>query len=254
MILLPEDKSIVSLLDAKDAQSVLLALVSDESDMPNLSQAANIVFTAIKVKSDRISVKQSENGRKGGRPKATESQKSQRNPQNPTEPTKATESQKSLRTSSVTVTDTVTEPVDVTVVTSDAGTDATTAPLREVFEIYTQRINFPMSPRETQMILDAYKAGLDPPLIFHAIKTTAENPEINNKFRYIEKVLHSWQSEGITSLAIFEQHEQTRSNRQNNVNGGYANASNTTTLYGQQVSKSDADRELMSHFTGINDS
>lgn len=69
MIILPEDKNIISLLSSEDAQQVLLALFSESDDMPDLTPLANVVYTAVKSKSDRITERKSKAGKTGGAPK-----------------------------------------------------------------------------------------------------------------------------------------------------------------------------------------
>ena len=75
MIILTEDKNIIELLSAVDAQQVLLALFSEQSDMPDMSPLAEMAYVVIKAKNDRLqekqagfSLKQSEKGKKGGAP------------------------------------------------------------------------------------------------------------------------------------------------------------------------------------------
>ncbi|MCL2498218.1 MAG: hypothetical protein FWF06_06385 [Symbiobacteriaceae bacterium] len=52
MIILPEDKSIVALLSAEDAQQLMLALFSSEKELPEMSALAKMAYTVIKAKSD----------------------------------------------------------------------------------------------------------------------------------------------------------------------------------------------------------
>lgn len=68
MIIMPEDKNIIALLPPNDAQLLLLALFSEDDNIPELSPIALMAYTVIKAKSDRISKIKSENGKKGGRP------------------------------------------------------------------------------------------------------------------------------------------------------------------------------------------
>jgi len=77
MIILPEDKNIMELLSANDAQQVLLALFSESDDMPALSPLANMAYTAIKSKSDRITERKSRAGISGGAPQNNQNAKKQ---------------------------------------------------------------------------------------------------------------------------------------------------------------------------------
>jgi hypothetical protein len=63
-----EDKNIVSLLSAEDAKCLMLALFSDDDDMPEMSPLVLMAYTVIKSKSDRISARKSHAGRQGGAP------------------------------------------------------------------------------------------------------------------------------------------------------------------------------------------
>jgi hypothetical protein len=68
MIIMPEDYNIVSLLTPEDSKALLLAIFSDPENPPELSPVATVVYTAIKGKSDRLSTRQSANGKRGGAP------------------------------------------------------------------------------------------------------------------------------------------------------------------------------------------
>ena len=75
MIILTEDKSIMSLLPPDDAKQVLLALFSTDDDIPEMTPLANMAYITVKNKSDRLtkaqnefSTIQSKNGKKGGAP------------------------------------------------------------------------------------------------------------------------------------------------------------------------------------------
>ena len=92
MIILPEDKQIMELLPPEDAKAVLLALFSEPDELPELTPLANLAYTAIKSKSDRItagkkefSQKQSEKGKLGGAPSGNQNAKKQpeTSPNNP---------------------------------------------------------------------------------------------------------------------------------------------------------------------------
>ena len=53
MIILPEDKNIISLLPPGDAKQVLLALFSADMDLPEMTPLANMAFTVIKANSEK---------------------------------------------------------------------------------------------------------------------------------------------------------------------------------------------------------
>lgn len=109
MIILPEDKTIIALLSAEDAKQVLLALFSEEGELPVLSPLANMAYTAVKTKSDRISDKKSKTGKLGGAPKNNQNAKKQ--PKQPKQPNDEKTTETTHRTS--TVSDTVTVSVTV---------------------------------------------------------------------------------------------------------------------------------------------
>ena len=77
MIILSEDKNIMSLLSEHDAHQVLLALFSEPDDIPELSPLANMAYTAVKSKSDRISERKSKAGKLGGSAHKDQSAKEQ---------------------------------------------------------------------------------------------------------------------------------------------------------------------------------
>lgn len=90
------------MLDAESARALLLAIFSDEFvEIEN--SLAKMAYYVIYEKSNRISKKQSDNGKKGGRPKKPEEPKETQ--QNPEEPKKASVT--------VTVTNTVPEPLPI---------------------------------------------------------------------------------------------------------------------------------------------
>ena len=101
MIVLPEDKNIISLLTAEDSKQLLLALFSEEDDLPEMSPLANMAYTMVKNKSDRISSMKSRAGKQGGAPKGNTNAKKQAE-----QPTVS-------ESVSVTVTDTVSDTVSV---------------------------------------------------------------------------------------------------------------------------------------------
>lgn len=76
MIILPEDKAIISILSAEDAGHVLMALVSDD-ESPELSVQAKVVYTVIVERNKRISEKKSQAGKMGGAPKNNHNAKKQ---------------------------------------------------------------------------------------------------------------------------------------------------------------------------------
>jgi len=84
MIILPEDKNIVSLLPAEDARQLLLALFSDDGDLPEMSTAARIAYVTIKGRNDRLETgkkafrdRQSVKGKMGGAPLGNQNAKKQ---------------------------------------------------------------------------------------------------------------------------------------------------------------------------------
>ena len=72
MIILPEDKKLVSLLSSQDAKQLLLALFSEEGDLPEMSPLSQMAFTAVKNRSDKISKIRSKAGKTGGAPKGNQ--------------------------------------------------------------------------------------------------------------------------------------------------------------------------------------
>lgn len=76
MVILPEDKSIISFLNDKEARELLLALVSDEEPQ-DISDKAMMVYTVINNRNRRISKNKSEAGKQGGAPKGNQNAKKQ---------------------------------------------------------------------------------------------------------------------------------------------------------------------------------
>ena len=74
MIILPEDKNIISILSMEDAHSVFLALFSEDDDLPEMSALARMAYTVIRSKSERISKRKSNAGKSGGFPKHKQNQ------------------------------------------------------------------------------------------------------------------------------------------------------------------------------------
>lgn len=66
MIVLPEDRAVMELLSPEDARQVLLAIFSSPGDEPDLSPLANMAFTIVRSKSDRLSAVHNDRGRAGG--------------------------------------------------------------------------------------------------------------------------------------------------------------------------------------------
>ena len=106
MIILPEDKNIIMLLSAEDAQQVLIALFSEDDDTPNLSPLANMAYITIKSKSDRISERKAKAGKQGG---ARENNQNAKNKQNTEKQAEQADEENSTETTyrTSTVTDTV---------------------------------------------------------------------------------------------------------------------------------------------------
>ena len=122
MIILPEDRNIVELLSPEDAQMLLLALFSDDDIPTVLSATANLAYTVIKSKSERLLkgrdaflLKQSERGKKGGAPTGNQNankqpKTTQNNLNNPKQPeTSQTGTGTDTVTGNNTVTNTVTK-------------------------------------------------------------------------------------------------------------------------------------------------
>lgn len=76
MIIMPEDKAIISILSAEDAGHVLLALVSDD-ESSELSVQAKVVYTVIYERNKRISERKSKAGKTGGAPQNNQNAKKQ---------------------------------------------------------------------------------------------------------------------------------------------------------------------------------
>ena len=69
MIVQQEDRNIASLLPPEDAKQVLLALFSRDDDLPEMTLLAQMAYTALKEKSDRIIKAKSKAGKADGTPK-----------------------------------------------------------------------------------------------------------------------------------------------------------------------------------------
>lgn len=114
MIILPEDKKIISLLPAEDAQQVLLALFSEPDETLDLTPLANMAYTVIKGKSDRITERKSKAGKLGGVSKNNQGAQNQadgeKDKQSKQTVTEQADGEKTTyRTSTVSVSDTVTK-------------------------------------------------------------------------------------------------------------------------------------------------
>jgi len=115
MIILQEDKNIVSMVPRDEAYELLLALFSAEDELPELSPAAYVVYTVIRSKSERISERKASAGRKGGAPE---------NNRNASKQTKQADARKTTYRTT-TVPDTVPVSVPDTGTEPDTGTGST---------------------------------------------------------------------------------------------------------------------------------
>jgi uncharacterized phage protein (TIGR02220 family) len=85
MVIRPGHKAIAELLSPSDARDVLLAILSRPDDIPPLDGPAACVYAIIKEDADKISARQSKNGKKGGAPAGNKNAKktTQNNPKQP---------------------------------------------------------------------------------------------------------------------------------------------------------------------------
>jgi len=128
MIILPEDKNIVLLLPRRDAYALLLALFSETEDLPELTPLANMAYTVIRGKSDRISERKARAGRKGGAPENNRNAAKQTEQVSQADQAEQADARKTtFRTS--TVTDTVPVP-DTDTVPVTGSTSGAKAPPR----------------------------------------------------------------------------------------------------------------------------
>lgn len=63
MIILPDDKSVVSLLPLKDAKQLLVALFSEDCELQEMTPLANMAYTVIKGRSDQAARAMSATGK-----------------------------------------------------------------------------------------------------------------------------------------------------------------------------------------------
>jgi len=156
MIVLPEDKNIMLLLPPEDAKQVLIALFSNEGDLPKMTPLANMAYTAVKSKSDRISKTKSSAGKLGGAPKNNHNAKKQAEQ---AETTKTSTPQKK-QAKQPTVTDTVTDTVSDTVTDTkdiESGAAAPTPDKRNKFGEYG-RVR--LTDAEYQRMIGEYGEGV----------------------------------------------------------------------------------------------
>ena len=117
MLILPEDKSIISLLNPDESKLLLLAIFTDEGeevDLSVMSDLTKMAYFVIRDKSERISSKyvnflnkQSKNGGKGGAPSGNQNAKkqpetTQNNPSQPKQPKSTQNNPKQPKTTETT--------------------------------------------------------------------------------------------------------------------------------------------------------
>ena len=143
MIILPEDKAIITILSEKDAKEVFIALVSEESVSNELSPQALIVYTVITERNKRISEKKSNAGKQGGAPKNNQNAKKQAeqaDDDNSNETTLRTDTDTVSITVSETSTDTVTEEANASSGDDPASGDEAAVPIpvpyKKIMNVY----------------------------------------------------------------------------------------------------------------------
>ena len=206
MIIMSEDKFMIEQLSPDDSHLLVLALFSEENDIPELTPMARLVYSVIKSKNDRISekqkefsVKQSEKGKKGGAPKNNQNaikqaETSQNNPNNPNNPKQAE--------TSLTVTDSVTDSVTVTedIPATAAARAKDETPERNdravAIQAWEQAKGRPVTSQECEHIF-AWLKEMPLETVLLAIDRAA--CEGAQRWSYVQAILRDWKEKGIST-------------------------------------------------------
>ncbi|MDR1328876.1 MAG: DnaD domain protein [Oscillospiraceae bacterium] len=224
MIILPEDKNIIALLSGDEKQLLLLALFSEDDDMPEIQGAALVAYTAIKSKSIRISKRKSTAGKKGA--ETTNSGKGRQTA------TGVGKERQTAATVTDTVTDTVSETVSETETdTKDFNNDDDNARAREgpagvnkklgaaitAYEQAFQSIPPPIAIDD----LTEFAEALSQEVIAYAFQVAAG--ERKNNWSYIKAILRDYRDKGFKTVFDVKSAEAEREKRKK---GGGKNGAN----------------------------
>ena len=206
MIILPEDKNIVSLLSGDDARQLLIALFSESDDVPQLSPSANIAYTAIKSKSDRITERKSRSGKSGGAPKNNQNAQKQADDEK-TSGSKQNNLPYHYRNR--TTTNTVSVPKKDTVVVDNAPAreEEKDKALGRVMAHYMDKVVSTPSPIVAEELRE-FMQSMEPDVVINAIdRALAEN---RREWSYIRGILRNWKSAGVKNMADAARVEERR--------------------------------------------
>jgi len=219
----------MALLPPDDAKQVLLALFSAPGDVPEMTPLANMAYTAVKGKSDRISARKSSAGKMGGAPAMNQNARKQAETTKTTKTTKTSEtsetSKKQAETTKTTkttktttpaekqpkqptVSDTVSDTVPVSVTVEDNTAAAADARVgahegkNEDFEKIMSRYAKTISadpPEKVSAGILGYLAHMSPDVVSEAIERAAA--ENRRTWSYVDGILRKWKAAGVADMA-----------------------------------------------------